>query len=196
MHRGAALFTGLAIGWLPFPAVADVEQIASTLCAACHGPGGNSLVPIFPRLAGQQPDYTAKQLTEFLSGKRKNEAMAPILSSIKEGDVAGLAAYFAAQKPHKGEPQDAALAAVGKKLFEDGNVDSGVPACVGCHQAGGVGNERYPRLAGQHAAYVVQQITSFKAGVRNNDKGRVMRSVAERLTPQEMAAVAEYVSGL
>jgi cytochrome c553 len=190
------LVAASAVALAPLPAFADATEIASTLCAACHGESGNSQMAMFPRLAGQQPDYTAKQLTEFLSGKRKNEIMAPVLANIKADDVAGLAAYFAAQKPHKGEPQDAALAAVGKKLFEDGNTDSGVPACVGCHQAGGLGNERYPRLAGQHAAYVVQQITNFKAGVRTNDKGRVMRSVAERLTPQEMAAVAEYVSGL
>jgi cytochrome c553 len=187
---------GLSLIVVPLPATADAPEIASTLCAACHGPGGNSLVAMFPRLAGQQPDYTAKQLNEFLSGKRKNDIMVPILANIKADDVAGLAAYFAAQKPHSGPPLDAALATAGKKLYEDGNTDSGVPACQGCHQPGGVGNERYPRLAGQHAAYVAQQIANFKSGTRANDKGRVMRSVAERMTPQEMAAVAEYVSGL
>jgi cytochrome c553 len=175
---------------------ADPAQIAATVCSACHGEGGNSLVPIFPRLAGQQPVYLAKQLTEFLAGKRKNDVMAPILALIKADDVPGLAAYFAGQKPASGTVLDAKLAAAGRQLFEEGNEASGVPACMGCHQAGGVGNERYPRLAGQHQAYVIQQITNFKAGERTNDKGRVMRAVAERLTEQEVAAVAEYIAGL
>jgi cytochrome c553 len=177
-------------------AAADAAVIASTVCSACHGEGGHSLVPIFPRLAGQQPVYLAKQLNEFLSGKRKNDIMAPILATIQADDVAGLASYFATQKPMSGEAQDAKLAAAGKVIFEEGNEASGVPACMGCHQAGGVGNERYPRLAGQHQAYVVQQITNFKAGERTNDKGRVMRAVAERLTEQEAAAVAEYLAGM
>jgi cytochrome c553 len=183
--------------WLPHvAAAADAATIATTVCSACHGEGGHSLVPIFPRLAGQQPVYLAKQINEFLSGKRKNDVMAPILATIKADDVPGLAAYFAEQKPMSGAVQDEKLAAAGKQLFEEGNDASGVPACMGCHQAGGVGNERYPRLAGQHQAYVIQQITNFKAGDRTNDKGRVMRAVAERLTEQEMAAVAEYVAGL
>jgi cytochrome c553 len=182
--------------WPKVAVAADPAQIASTVCVACHGEGGHSLVPIFPKLAGQQPVYLAKQLTEFISGKRKNDAMVPILPSIKEDDIPGLAAYFASQKPMFGTVADAELAAQGKKLFEEGNEVSGVPACVGCHQPGALGNERYPRLAGQHKDYEVKQINSFKAGERTNDKGRVMRAVAERLTEQEIAAVTEYISSL
>lgn len=175
---------------------ADAKEIASTVCLACHGEGGNSVVPMFPRLAGLQAEYLAKQLNDFLDGKRKNEMMAPSLTSISAGDVRGLAAYFAGQKPAKGTTGDPKLAEKGKALYDDGNVDSGVPACVGCHQPEGAGNERYPRLAGQHATYTAAQMSAFKAGTRTNDRAKVMRAVAERLTEQEIAALSEYLAGM
>ena len=107
-----------------------------------------------------------------------------------------LAAYYAAQKAISGTVEDAALVAVGKKIYEEGNDANGVPACGGCHMEKGEGNERYPRLAGQHQAYAIQQMMNFRAGIRNNDKGRVMRVVAERMTESEIKAVAEYLATL
>jgi cytochrome c553 len=181
---------------VPVARAADAKEIAATVCAACHGADGNSVVPMFPKLAGQQETYLAKQLNEFISGKRKNEIMVPIFANISKGDVPGLAAYFAAQAQTPGAVENAALAEAGKKLYDDGNTDSGVPACMGCHQPKGEGNERYPRLAGQHQTYTQQQMADFKAGVRTNDKGKVMRAVAERMTEQEMKAVSEYIAGL
>lgn len=122
--------------------------------------------------------------------------MAPAVAAIKPGDVAGLAAYYAAQKAAPGKVEDAGLAAAGRKLYDDGNDASGIPACSGCHMEQGQGNERNPRVAGQHQAYTMQQMKDFKAGTRNNDKGRVMRVVAERMTEREMQAVAEYLAAL
>ena len=176
--------------------LADTQQIVSTLCVACHGEGGNSTVPTFPRLAGLQVEYLTKQLTDFMSGKRKSDVMAPMIAQIKSDDIAGLAAYFSTQPPARGQSADAQRAAAGKLIYDDGNTSSGLPACTGCHQAGGAGNERYPRLAGQHAAYTQAQMQQFKAGTRNNDKARVMRAVAERMSEDEMAAVADYLAGL
>jgi len=175
---------------------AEAQQIVTTVCVACHGEGGNSVVPMFPRLAGLQAEYIEKQLKDFLSNKRKSEVMMPAIANVKESDAAGLAAYYAAQKPQKGEVKDEKRAAAGKVLFDDGNTTTGVPACSGCHQAGGVGNERYPRLAGQHQEYTSQQMLQFKEGGRNNDKGKVMRAVASRLTEQEIADLSEYLAGL
>ena len=175
---------------------ADATQIASTLCVACHGEGGNSTEPTFPRLAGLQLEYLTKQLNDFMSGKRKSDVMAPMMAQIKADDVPGLAAYYAAQAPLRGSSADASRAAAGKALFDDGNTTSGLPACLGCYQTGAAGNERYPRLAGQHSAYTLQQMQAFKASTRNNDKGKVMRAVAERMTDDEMAAVAEYLASL
>jgi cytochrome c553 len=180
---------------------AEPAEIATGLCFACHGEGGNSVVPAYPNLAGQDKGYMEKQLREFFDGKRKNEIMDPILSAFSRDDIPGLAAWYAAQKPAPGTVAEPGLLAAGKAMFEDGNVDSGVPACVGCHLdnakgGGGSTTLRYPRLAGQHQTYTIQQMNDFKNGVRTNDKGKLMRAVAERMTEQEMKAVAEYLASL
>lgn len=178
-------------------APAAAHELARTVCAACHGADGNSVAPTFPRLAGLQPEYIAKQLQDYLAGKRKSDVMAPMLVQVNAADIPALAAYFAGLKPGPGtKPADEKLAAAGKALYEDGNTATGVPACAGCHQEGGVGNERYPRIAGQHGAYTTAQMTAFKTGARTNDRARVMRAVAERLSEQEIAALAEYLAGL
>lgn len=193
----AGRWLSIAAALLPAAAVAaDPKEVAGTVCVACHGEGGNSLAPLFPKLAGQNAVYLEKQLREFLAGKRKNDMMTPVLASIDHDLVPGLAAYYAAQPMQPGTVNDATLAAAGRKVYEDGNVDSGVPACMGCHQPVGEGNARFPRIGGQHQTYTLQQMNDFRSGVRTNDKGKVMRAVAERMTEQEMQAVAEYLAGL
>ena len=82
------------------PAVAgnpDAGKQKSAVCAACHGADGNSAVPDFPRLAGQQPDYLAKVLHDYKSGARKNAIMAPQAANLSDQDIADLAAYFSSQ---------------------------------------------------------------------------------------------------
>ena len=174
----------------------DAVTTATTVCAACHGPDGNSLAPNFPKLAGQQQSYLEKQLNEFLSGKRKNDIMAAILPNISKDSVPALAAHFAGQKPAPGTVGDPGLVEAGRKIYEDGNTATGLPACQGCHLPKGEGNERFPRLAGQHQTYLLQELADFKNGVRTNDKGKIMRAVAERMSEQEMKAVSEYIAGL
>ncbi|MBL0142151.1 MAG: c-type cytochrome [Betaproteobacteria bacterium] len=174
----------------------DAGQLALTLCSPCHAADGNSVVPMFPKLAGQQPSYIAKQLNDFIAGKRKSDTMAPTLANVKSGDIPALTAHFAAQKQAPGKVENAALATAGRKLFTDGNEATGVPACAGCHLDNGLGNDRYPRIAGQHQAYAIKEMMDFKSGARNNDKGRVMRVVAERLTEEEIKAAAEFMAGM
>ena len=174
----------------------DAGQIASTVCAPCHAADGNSIIPNFPKIAGQQPTYISKQLADIVAGKRKSDAMGPTLAAVKAGDFTALAAWFGAQKQSPGKVEDVALAKTGEKLFKDGNDVTGVPACAGCHLADGKGNERNPRISGQHQAYAIKEIMDFKSGARANDKARVMRVVAERLTEAEIKAVAEYMAGL
>ena len=179
---------------VPSLACADAQQTAATVCAACHGESGNSNVSTFPKLAGLQAEYLAKQLEDFVSGKRKNPAMAPFIANLKRTDVQDLAAYFAAQKPAPAVQGKTSL--LGMQLYKDGNAASGVAGCAGCHQNDGSGNERFPRLAGQHQAYTLDQMLQFKSGARANDKARVMRSIAERLSESEIAALADYLAGL
>jgi cbb3-type cytochrome c oxidase subunit III len=176
----------------------EAGSVTVTACLPCHGGGatGAQAAPNFPRLDGQHAAYVDKQLRDYKSGKRTSDIMAPLLKALKKRQISDMAAHFASQTPARGAVQDQQLAALGKTLYEEGNRASGVPGCVGCHLPNGAGHERYPRLAGQLQTYIVQQLVDFKSGKRGNDRARVMRLVAARLTDEEMKAVAEYVAGL
>jgi cytochrome c553 len=194
MRVAALLVLGLAFATR---AGADgVKTTVTTVCAGCHSEDGNSKVPMFPKLAGLQTEYIGKQLRDFMSGKRKNEVMAPIVANLKPEDIPPLAEYFSSQKAEPGTVADPSLAVEGRRVFMDGNENTGVPACAGCHRPDGSGTSVYPRLAGQHADYIVQQLKNFNSGGRANDPNRFMRVIAQRMTEQEMKAVAEYISGL
>lgn len=173
---------------------ADAREIARTVCAACHGVDGNSSEPANPKLAGMDQEYLMRQLKAFAEGKRRDDTMSAIIASLDSGDFAKLATYYGSQKPTPGTVRDPQLAAKGRALFEDGNTDSGVPACAGCHQSDGQGNARFPRLAGQHQAYVLKQLADYKSGRRATDP--LMTTVGKRLSIDEARALAEYIAGL
>ena len=186
------------LGASPLVSAQGAGPVTVTACLPCHGGGaaGTQAAPTFPKLDGQHAAYLDKQLREYKSGKRKSEIMAPVFGALKKQQIPGMVAHFASQTPARGTVQNAQLAAQGKVLYEEGNRASGVPGCVGCHLPNAAGHERYPRLAGQLQAYIVQQLVDFKSGARSNDRAHVMRAVAGRLTDEEMRAVAEYVAGL
>jgi len=172
--------------------------VTVTACTACHGSGAGATqtAPNFPKLDGQHAAYLDKQLREYKSGKRKSAIMAPIITALKKQQIPEMAKHFAAQTPARAAAPNTQPAAAGKVLYEEGNRAKGVPGCIGCHLPDGAGHERYPRLAGQPEAYIVQQLTEFKSGARSNDRAHVMRAVAGRLTDDEIKAVAEYLAGL
>jgi len=176
---------------------AKAQPIASSLCVACHGIDGNSLIPVNPNLAGQHPEYIYKQLRDYKSGERKNPIMAGIVAGLSDDDMANLAAYFASQKPRSGMAHDATLVTSGQRLYRGGNSTSGIVACAGCHSPDGAGiPAQYPRLKGQQRDYTLAQLRAFRAGERVNDAASMMRTIASRMSDKEMEAVAEYVSGL
>jgi len=176
---------------------AKARSIAETVCAACHGLDGNSPIPVNPSLAGQHPGYLYKQLADFKTGRRKNAAMSAMVANLSDDDLRNLAAYFASQKPMTGTAKDRALIAAGQRLYRGGNNETGVPACSACHSPDGAGiPSQYPRLAGQHGDYTVAQLQSFRSGDRDNDPNAMMRTIASRLNDKDMAAVAQYITGL
>lgn len=176
---------------------ARAKPIVDKICGACHGADGNSTSPAYPNLAGQSPEYLAKQLNEFKSGARKNATMAPNVTGLSAQDMLDLAAYFSAQQPKPRMAKDPALVAEGQKIYKGGNPGSGVPACASCHGPSGAGIPvQFPRLASQHSKYVLGQLKNFRSGDRNNDGGKMMQVIARKMTDREMAAVAEYISGL
>ncbi|HNQ04278.1 MAG TPA: c-type cytochrome [Thiobacillaceae bacterium] len=202
--KAFALLTGLLVSALglvtPALAKGDAAQaapIVNKVCAACHNADGNSNNPIYPVLAGQYPEYIAKQLTEFRSGGRMNATMAPNAAKLSDDDILNLAAYYGAQQIKYRPAKEAELAAEGRKLYKGGNQGSGVPACASCHGPAGAGIPvQFPHLAGQHAKYVLSQLKNFRSGDRANDGGKMMQVIARKMTDEEMKSVAEYISGL
>jgi len=172
---------------------------ALAACLTCHGPAAEAAAQppgplVIPRVSGQHVEYLAKQLREYKAGKRKNDLMVPMLAKISNGQLRELASHLASQAPARPAAQSSPQVERGRVLYDQGN--AAVPACVGCHQANGVGAPSYPRLAGQRQAYVVQQLLNFKQGARTNDRARVMRSIAGNLSEEEIRAVAEYLASL
>jgi cytochrome c553 len=172
------------------------KKIAGSVCASCHGLDGNSVQPTVPNLAGLQSLYLVKQMNDYVAGQRKNDTATPCGPSLNPADIEGLATYFSDQKPASGKAGDAALAAEGKKVYEQGNSVTEVDDCQECHKPRGVGSGLYPRVAGQPAAYTIKQMRAFKTRARSNDKNEVMQDVAEKMTEQEMRSVAEYLMAL
>jgi cytochrome c553 len=169
------------------------EKIVQARCSICHGMEGESASPVFPRLAGQHPEYIAKQLADFKTGRRKG-AMNEQAQGLSESDIKSLGAYFGQKKPKAQNVADPDLAAVGRYIYLKGNSFSGVAACASCHGAKGEGTVQLPRLAGQHAAYLQSQLKEFNTRERNNDNA-VMHTIASRLTELEIRAVSVYLSG-
>ncbi len=189
---------------ISLPVLADGDAAAgkskAAICAACHGADGNSMVPQWPKLAGQHAAYQERQLALIKSGARPVPEMAGIVGPLTEQDFADLAAYFSSQKNNAGVA-DEALRPLGEKLWRAGNAETGVPACMACHGPAGEGNPLagYPALAGQHSVYTAKMLERYRAGENWGEKDAnslVMVGTAAELTDEEIAALASYIQGL
>ena len=161
----------------------------------CIRDSGNSVAAANPSLAGQHADYIVKQLTEFKSGARKNPIMMGMAAPLSPEDMKNVGAYFSEQKIKPRDAADKALLPEGKKIFKGVVASTKIPACMACHGPSGAGiPAQYPRLGGQHAGYIVAQMTAFRSGERANNT--VMRDIALKMTDAQIKAVAEYISGL
>lgn len=170
------------------------KKIVGGVCFVCHGMQGESASEVFPRLAGQHAAYTTKQLENFKTGKRKSPAMADMVAKLSQEDMTALGHFFEKQPTHVEPVQNADLAAMGKYIYLHGNKYSGIAACASCHGSKAQGTAQLPRLAGQHAAYLETQLKQFHQRERTNDNA-VMHAIVSKMTPLEMAAVAEFLSG-
>ncbi|MEI8169449.1 MAG: c-type cytochrome [Rhodoferax sp.] len=183
--------------WAQTPVLSDearATKIVNGVCFMCHGLEGESSSEIFPRLAGQHWEYIAKQLENFKTGKRKSTAMNDMVAKLKPEEMVALGRYFEKMSVPAEPSKDAELAAVGKYVFYAGNKFSGLPACAGCHGKEALGTAGLPRLAGQYASYIETQLRLFNSRERTNDNA-VMHAIVVKMTPLEMHAVAEYLSG-
>jgi cytochrome c553 len=186
------------------PALADGDaaagQAKSAICAACHGADGNSMVPNWPKLAGQHEQYLLRHLKLIKSNARPVPEMMGITPGLSDQDMEDLAAWYASQEI-SGGVADESKAALGEKIFRAGNAESGVPACMACHGPAGEGNplSGYPALAGQHAVYTSSMLKRYRSGENwgpEDAPSIVMNGSASELTDEEIEALASYIEGL
>jgi cytochrome c553 len=190
------LFMGLMGNAVAAGSVA-AGKTKSAACAACHGADGNSSAPNFPKIAGLDAQYIAKQLADFKSGARKDPLMIGMVAGLSRKDMDDLGAYFSSQKRSTGLAS-ASVDALNKaeRLYRGGDSKNGIAACMSCHGPAGKGiPPRFPSVSGQHAVYSQKQLLNFKTGSRSNDS-EVMTSIAFRLSEAEIKAVSEYMAGL
>jgi len=194
----AALVTPVLAEEAKAPAKPDLkkgEAISTAVCAACHTADGSRGSPANPILAGQHPEYLAKQLAEFKSGKRNNAIMKGFASTLSEDDMRNVAAFYASKQAKPGFAKSKDTVTLGQQIYRGGIADKQVPACAGCHSPSGAGiPAQYPRVGGQHADYTEAQLVAFRGGARNNNAQ--MSVIAAKLSDKELKAVADYIAGL
>ncbi len=177
---------------------ANPTQYAERVCASCHGHGGNSISPAFPRLAGQQEEYLKVQLRAFRD-RTRGDPMAQaymwgMSAQLNREMINGLARYYAVQKPAAGKPGNRELMQKGQAIFERGLPEAKVQACVECHGKNAEGNAGIPRIAGQHAEYLVKQLVLFKGQLRAEAPAVMMHGVSGPMSFDQIEAVAAYLA--
>ena len=164
-------------------------------CASCHGAAGNSTISANPKLSAQFEAYTYKQLVDFTTPARNQPVMTTYAKMLSDAEKRDIAAFLATQTPKQGAAKNKDTVELGKKIYRGGIAERGVAACASCHGANANGiPAQYPRLAGQHQDYTVGQLQAFKGGSRANSPQ--MTTLAQRMSDQEMKAVADYIAGL
>jgi len=185
----------------PAAAMSDSQKAAlqKTIetCGTCHGVNGRSIAPTFPNLAAQTAPYIELQLHAFKDQSRADpDAQAymwGMASQLSDATISGLANHFAAQPAPAGTPGNATLVAQGKKLYEEGVPARQIPPCATCHGPKAQGMATFPRLAGQHAPYLLKQLLVIQSVLRT---APVMHGVVKDLSRDQMQAVVAYLESL
>lgn len=181
------------------PSTAPSSALKNTVqtCGTCHGADGRSISPTFPNLAAQTAPYIETQLKAFKDQTRSDpDAQAymwGMASQLNDAQISELATYFSKQPASSGKPGDSALIARGKHVFEEGVPTSQIPPCASCHGAHAEGMATFPRLAGQHAPYLLKQLLVIQNALRN---APVMHGIVKDLNRDQMQAVVAYLESI
>jgi cytochrome c553 len=175
----------------------SAARMAVGTCGGCHGAQGASIVPRFPNLAAQPANYLATQLKAFRSRSRGDPDalgfMWGMAAALDDSQIDALAEYYSAKRAPTASGGDATLRARGKAIYEEGLSSRSVPPCGACHGSLGEGREEFPRLAGQHPQYFMNQMRSFQSDFRHADP---MRLVARALNTSDLEALAAYIQSM
>lgn len=176
------------------PEAASVARLAAERCGKCHGLDGRGVTPDYPSLAGQHAEYLNKQIFNFKTGHRSSAVMQPVIESLKAGEIRSLAIHFSGLKPTQTRSTDAQRVKAGEDLYRHGSSTGGVAACVSCHGERASGASLMPRLAGQNAPYLENQLRGFINKARTNDNN--MHFGVTSLTEAQIRALADFISSL
>ena len=201
---------------------ASAGKAKAASCAGCHGEKGNSMMPLFPKLAAQHPNYLIRELIAFKDGSRTDATMAPMAMGLSDGDIADIAAFYAEQKISPNDPpvlnndddedededneaEESGneeksvniddLLQSGSDLYRNGDLEREVSACIACHGPYGEGNKpaAFPALKSQHADYLIKSLTDYKSGTRGKEDN-MMQMIAKKMTDEEIRAVSYHIS--
>lgn len=196
MFRKICMIMTLGVIW----SSAHAMPLSYKNCAACHGTDGNTTITQYPKLAGQSPNYFIKQMMNFQAGAqgdRPSPIMEPFAIKLSKNEIEQMAKFYHSQSTTISGAQPTQIK-LGELIYRGGIKEKNIPACSACHGPNGSGNSlaNYPRLSGQNAEYVEIQLINFSQDKRRNDPNAMMRDIAKRLSPAEIKAVANYISGL
>ena len=178
---------------------AEAGRALAAPCVACHGEDGNSLVPSYPSLAGQNVRYLVRQMIMIRDGTRPAPLMVGQMDAYTDAEIEDMAAFYASQTPAIGQAERENIE-LGEAIYRGGLLDKRVAACTACHAPDGSGNALagFPRVSGQQTDYVIDQLRAYREGQRTTDEDYygMMRQTAVHLTDGEIRAVANYLYGL
>jgi len=175
----ALLVCGAAIAAEPPP--------KAQACIACHGPGGNSILPETPSLAGQPTFYIVMQLFQFREKQRDIPQMTPFAADLSDQEAQSIAAYFSQQPIHLVEARiDAEKLAAGKQIVAGNH-------CASCHMPNLSGQNQMPRLAAQNELYLIKAMKDYRDGQRPGYDG-VMTGILRGMTNRDLESVAHYLA--
>ncbi|WP_299002493.1 c-type cytochrome [uncultured Shewanella sp.] len=196
-----------AVATISSPAIAEGNAEAgktkAIVCSACHGVDGNSMIDMYPKIAGQHATYLEKQLTDFRSAMKtggKEGRVDPIMGgmsiSLSDQDIKDLSAFYASQTQQPIDVNN--VPELGETLYKVGDATRGIPACIACHgpSGKGMGLAGFPMIGGQHANYIKIQLNKFKDTNRNNDLNGMMQATSQKLNDTDIEALSQYISDL
>lgn len=182
--------------------LADLRRAAPpgvpSSCLGCHGAARSSPISrLVPKLEGLSASYIEFSLRSYRSGARPSGVMQQFAGPLDDATIGRIAAYYAALP--RAVTASAAAAADdierGRAIAERGLPAEGIPPCLICHEARA--RDIFPRLPGQHARYIVNQLELWQKGLRQDTAlGQIMAPIARRLTPEQMRSVAAFLETL
>jgi cytochrome c553 len=175
---------------------AHAESLPVRNCTWCHGTSAHGYMPA-PRLAGQRAEYIENQLISFRHHTRDNpfsrQYMWGAAANLSPATARALAGYFSALPPKAANDGHWALAARGEAIYQLGLPDFNIVACVACHGPNAEGVREIPRLAGLEYPYLKRRLAQWGEGYHSG-AARPMPGIASKLSPDEVEALASYLS--